>query len=267
ADAPASPHRAATLGPPRPTPDRTAASPAPAPGACSNPRSPRRAAPTPPGAAPAPGDARPPPGPPRKGAHEHASPAGIYPSRPHLRAGESRPCPDPWGPPPPASITGAAAACPGLSVLGSNNPGRTGVWQPSRNRSSMGPMHNHIVYAHPSASSLNAALRDETVRALDALGHTTTVRALHAMQWTAAADYDDFGPTENGNFMAAAGEAYQAGAQSADITAEQERLLAADTLILQFPLWWFSMPAIMKGWVDRVFTNGFGYGATRTWKR
>lgn len=131
----------------------------------------------------------------------------------------------------------------------------------------MGPMHNHIVYAHPSASSLNAALRDETVRALDALGHTTTVSDLYAMKWKAAADYDDFGPTENGNFMAAAGEAYQAGAQSADITAEQERLLAADTLILQFPLWWFSMPAIMKGWVDRVFTNGFGYGATRTWKR
>jgi NAD(P)H dehydrogenase (quinone) len=131
----------------------------------------------------------------------------------------------------------------------------------------MVPMHNHIVYAHPSASSLNAALRDEAVSTLDALGHTTTVSDLYAMKWKAAADYDDFGPTENGNFMAAAGEAYEAGAQSADIVAEQERLLAADTVILQFPLWWFSMPAIMKGWADRVFTNGFGYGASRTWKR
>lgn len=131
----------------------------------------------------------------------------------------------------------------------------------------MVPMNIHLVYAHPSAASLNAALRDETIRTLDALGHTTTVSDLYAMKWKAAADYDDFGPTANDNFMAAAGEAYAAGAQSADITAEQERLLAADTLILQFPLWWFTMPAIMKGWVDRVFTNGFGYGSTRTWKR
>jgi NAD(P)H dehydrogenase (quinone) len=31
-------------------------------------------------------------------------------------------------------------------------------------------------------------------------------------------------------------------------------------LILQFPLWWFTMPAILKGWVDRVFAYGFAYG-------
>jgi NAD(P)H dehydrogenase (quinone) len=34
----------------------------------------------------------------------------------------------------------------------------------------------------------------------------------------------------------------------------------ADAVILQFPLWWFSMPAILKGWVERVFAYGFGYG-------
>jgi NAD(P)H dehydrogenase (quinone) len=36
--------------------------------------------------------------------------------------------------------------------------------------------------------------------------------------------------------------------------------LWADTLILQFPLWWFTMPAILKGWVDRVYAYGFAYG-------
>lgn len=41
---------------------------------------------------------------------------------------------------------------------------------------------------------------------------------------------------------------------------EIEKLLWADFLILQFPLWWFSMPAILKGWVDRVFAYGFAYG-------
>ena len=47
---------------------------------------------------------------------------------------------------------------------------------------------------------------------------------------------------------------------TADVKAEQEKLLWADVLILQFPLWWFSMPAILKGWVDRVFAYGFAYG-------
>ena len=128
-------------------------------------------------------------------------------------------------------------------------------------------MRTHIVYAHPHTGSLNASLRDEAVQTLEGLGHTVTVSDLYAMKWKAVADYDDFGPTENEHFMAAAGEAWEKGSLAPDIKAEQERLLAADTVILQFPLWWFTVPAIMKGWMDRVLTNGFGYGASRTWKR
>ena len=44
------------------------------------------------------------------------------------------------------------------------------------------------------------------------------------------------------------------------LDAEQEKLLWADTVIFQFPLWWYTMPAILKGWVDRVFTHRFAYG-------
>jgi NAD(P)H dehydrogenase (quinone) len=128
-------------------------------------------------------------------------------------------------------------------------------------------MRTHIVYAHPHTGSLNASLRDEAVQTLEGLGHTVTVADLYAMKWKAVADYDDFGPTENEHFMAAAGEAWEKGSLAPDIKAEQERLLAADTVILQFPLWWFTVPAIMKGWMDRVLTNGFGYGSSRTWKR
>ncbi|WP_205325586.1 NAD(P)H-dependent oxidoreductase [Glycomyces sp. YM15] len=128
-------------------------------------------------------------------------------------------------------------------------------------------MRTHIVYAHPHNGSLNAALRDEAVQTLEALGHTVTVSDLYAMNWKAVADYDDFGPTENEHFIAAAAEAWEKDALASDIKAEQEKLLAADNVILQFPLWWFTMPAIMKGWVDRVFANGFGYGTSRDWKR
>jgi NAD(P)H dehydrogenase (quinone) len=53
---------------------------------------------------------------------------------------------------------------------------------------------------------------------------------------------------------------HASGNQTPDVEAEQQKLLAADAVILQFPLWWFGMPAILKGWVDRVFAYGFAYG-------
>lgn len=131
----------------------------------------------------------------------------------------------------------------------------------------MVPMNIHIVYAHPHAASLNAALRDEAVGTLEGLGHAVTVSDLYAMNWKAVADFDDFGPTESDSFINAAAEAWEKDTLTPDVKAEQQRLLAADTVILQFPLWWFTVPAIMKGWMDRVFTNGFGYGTSRAWKR
>ena len=44
-----------------------------------------------------------------------------------------------------------------------------------------------------------------------------------------------------------------------DVVEEQEKMKWAELVIFQFPLWWFSMPAIMKGWVERVFSAGLGY--------
>ena len=60
--------------------------------------------------------------------------------------------------------------------------------------------------------------------------------------------------------VAASKKAFDADVLTDDAKTEIEKLLWADTLILQFPLWWFSMPAILKGWVDRVFAYGFAYG-------
>jgi putative NADPH-quinone reductase len=59
---------------------------------------------------------------------------------------------------------------------------------------------------------------------------------------------------------AASKKAFEANALKEDVRAEIEKLLSADALIFQFPLWWFAMPAILKGWVDRVFAYGFAYG-------
>ncbi|NQE66770.1 Ribosyldihydronicotinamide dehydrogenase (quinone) [Nocardia gamkensis] len=118
-----------------------------------------------------------------------------------------------------------------------------------------------IVYAHPKPDSLTGALKDVAVRQLRADGHDVRVTDLYAMGWKAAADTEDFGAVEEANFMLASGVAYRDGTLSPDIRAEQEKLLWADAVVLHFPLWWFGMPAIMKGWVDRVLTCGFAYGA------
>ena len=57
--------------------------------------------------------------------------------------------------------------------------------------------------------------------------------------------------------------ACETGTLASDIVAEQKKLARAEILILQFPIWWFGMPAILKGWADRVLARGFAYVAGR----
>jgi NAD(P)H dehydrogenase (quinone) len=121
-----------------------------------------------------------------------------------------------------------------------------------------------IVYAHPEPTSLNGHLRDRAVAGLIEAGHEVEVSDLYAMRWKAVADRDDFfgGQTVEGpiDFTKAARDAYPSGNQSADVTEEQRKLVWADAIVLQFPIWWYGMPAILKGWVDRVYAFGFAYG-------
>ncbi|MGX1167824.1 NAD(P)H dehydrogenase (quinone) [Bradyrhizobium sp. USDA 372] len=120
-----------------------------------------------------------------------------------------------------------------------------------------------IVFAHPEARSLNGSLRDVAIRELEAQGHDVRVSDLYAEGWKSEVGRGDFPslPIDGRLGVAAASkQAFEAGTLTADVKGEIEKLLWADALILQFPLWWFSMPAILKGWVDRVFAYGFAYG-------
>lgn len=122
-------------------------------------------------------------------------------------------------------------------------------------------MRTLIVHAHPESRSLNGALKDIAVTTLREAGHEVQVSDLYAMRWKPSVDADDFGATSGPLRVAQdSGRAYDTGTLTADIAAEQEKLRWADSVILQFPLWWYSMPAILKGWVDRVFTYHFAYG-------
>ncbi|MBS1157601.1 MAG: NADPH-quinone reductase [Proteobacteria bacterium] len=124
-------------------------------------------------------------------------------------------------------------------------------------------MHVLLVYAHPEPRSLNGSLKDFTVQRLERAGHVVQVSDLYAMHWKAALDAADNTASQPGvRFDASLNskQAFESGTQSADIAREQDKLRWADAVIMQFPLWWFSMPAILKGWVERVYAYGFAYG-------
>ena len=120
-----------------------------------------------------------------------------------------------------------------------------------------------LVFAHPELRSLNGALRDVAIKELMAQGHEVRVSDLYADGWKTQVDRADFPSLARDERLvpvAASKKAFETDTLTEDVRSEIEKLLWADALILQFPLWWFTMPAILKGWVDRVFAYGFAYG-------
>lgn len=135
-------------------------------------------------------------------------------------------------------------------------------------------MRYFIVYAHPEPRSLNGSLKDAAVAALQSAGHVVEVSDLYAMRFKAVADADDFPNRPPGArliYHVESQQAYETGGLPPDVKEEQRKLRWAEVVVLQFPFWWFGMPAILKGWFDRVLTNGFAIGVpkpgTKQWLR
>lgn len=127
-----------------------------------------------------------------------------------------------------------------------------------------------IVYAHHEPTSFNHALLETARETLTAAGQTVEVSDLYAMGFEARASREDFQEMRDAERFGYAREQYYANRTETfapDIAAELDKLRRCDALILQFPLWWFSMPAIMKGWIDRVFISGLCYGGRRIYDR
>jgi NAD(P)H dehydrogenase (quinone) len=123
-----------------------------------------------------------------------------------------------------------------------------------------------IVHAHPEPKSFTAALRDQAVQTLEAQGHEVQVSDLYAMNWNPIASADDFSTRENPDYLVYALEqrlGVKSQSLAADIQQELDKLLWADLLILNFPIYWFSTPAMLKGWIDRVLVSGVCYGGKR----
>jgi NAD(P)H dehydrogenase (quinone) len=127
-----------------------------------------------------------------------------------------------------------------------------------------------IVYAHAEPTSFNAAMLREAVATLTAVGHEVVVSDLHAMGFDPVSDRRNFTTAvDPDRFSQQAEEAHASahGGYVAELQAEMDKLAWCDLLILQFPLWWLGLPAILKGWIDRVFALGRAYGGGRWFDR
>jgi NAD(P)H dehydrogenase (quinone) len=127
-------------------------------------------------------------------------------------------------------------------------------------------MHALFVYAHPEPTSFTGALKDAGLDALKSSGHTIEVSDLYAEGFNPIAGRHDFiGVADAARFhyQTEQGRAHEANAFAADIAREQRRFLAADLVVWLYPIWWGGMPAIMKGWFDRVLAYGFAYADGR----
>ncbi|MEV4561187.1 NAD(P)H-dependent oxidoreductase [Kitasatospora sp. NPDC049285] len=118
-----------------------------------------------------------------------------------------------------------------------------------------------IVHAHPEPLSFTAAQMATAAQALRDAGYQVDVVDLYRDGWAPILSRDEFAPVE-GHFKPQAEQmrAVREGTVDAAVQDQLERMLAADLLVLSFPMWWFSLPAILKGWVDRVFVMGALFG-------
>ena len=119
-----------------------------------------------------------------------------------------------------------------------------------------------IVYAHPEPTSFCAALKDAAVRAIERAGHEAVVSDLYAEGFNPVAGRHDFTTVADParfHYQSEQWHASRNGGFAADIVREQARLAEAGLLIPIFPLWWGGVPAILKGWFDRVCAYGFAY--------
>lgn len=103
-----------------------------------------------------------------------------------------------------------------------------------------------VVFSHPNPQSFNHAILETVVKAFKSKGHAVVVRDLYGIRFDPVLAIADL-------------EAALRGSARLDVAEEQRHVREADLLVFIFPVWWSGVPAILKGWIDRVFTHGFAY--------
>lgn len=108
-------------------------------------------------------------------------------------------------------------------------------------------MHVLLVYCHPLPDSFCSALRDTAASALRAANHTVELRDLYAEGFVPALSAGE------------RGEYYGVSRNLRDVEEHIAALQRADALLLVYPTWWFGLPAMLKGWFDRVWVPGVAF--------
>ncbi|MCS6956977.1 MAG: NAD(P)H-dependent oxidoreductase [Aquificaceae bacterium] len=103
-----------------------------------------------------------------------------------------------------------------------------------------------VIYAHPNPKSFNHAIKEEVLDLLRSKGKPYELRDLYAMGFNPVLSAKDF-------------ETFLSGGVPEDIKREQDIVRASELLVFIYPIWWTGMPAILKGYIDRVFSYGFAY--------
>lgn len=119
-----------------------------------------------------------------------------------------------------------------------------------------------IVYAHHESSSFTSAMKNLAVEVLGHQGHTVAISDLYGQGFSPEAQRWDFVTTTGNHFNYMLEQKHAANldlAFSPDILGEIQKLRAASLILLVAPIWWFSVPAIMKGWFDRVLAMGVAW--------
>jgi NAD(P)H dehydrogenase (quinone) len=123
-----------------------------------------------------------------------------------------------------------------------------------------------VVYWHPEPQSFNAAMFRTACETLTSAGHEVRISDLHEMRFDPVSGRKNFATVKDPDYLKLQIEethATEMNGFSPEIESEIDKIEWCDLMIWQFPLWWFGLPAVLKGWVDRVFAMGRTYGGGR----
>ncbi|MBI2285337.1 NAD(P)H-dependent oxidoreductase [Candidatus Saccharibacteria bacterium] len=127
-----------------------------------------------------------------------------------------------------------------------------------------------IVYAHHEPGSFTSAMKNLAIEVLSRQGHGVVVSDLYGEGFNPVAQKWDFVTTSGGHFNYMTEQKHAANldlAFSPDILGEIQKVKAADIILFATPLWWSGVPAILKGWFDRVLAMGVAWDSGRFYEK
>ncbi len=105
-----------------------------------------------------------------------------------------------------------------------------------------------VIYAHPNPKSFNHDILEKFTKGLEDAGHTFEVVDLYAIKFDPCLTLADYAQFSEGKEE-----------MPPDVLGQQEKVSNAEALVFIYPVWWSNLPAILKGWIDRLLSCGFAY--------